>query len=144
MQGSFLGCFQERRGVPARWGDPARGIPTAKVLTVREGHEPGPPLEPGPLAPCPLRRGAEFPAGRGGPGSKGGRGPGSWYSSAYTVSSSVGIPRAGSPQRAGTPRIFPCFRQGMVGMSRDLGRDAPGSEKENSKKTLGWFFVPYP
>ena len=56
---------QERRGVPARWGDPARGIPTAKVLTVRESHEPGPPLEPGPLAPCPFRRGAE-----GGEGSR--------------------------------------------------------------------------
>ena len=51
--------------------------------------------------------GGGVPAGRGGPGSKGGSGPGSWYSSAYTVSSSVGIPRVWSPQRAGTPRIFP-------------------------------------
>ena len=65
--------------------------------------------------PCPLpfpkrcKRGGGVPAGRGGPGSKGGRGPGSWYSSTYTESRSTGIPRAGSPQRAGTPRIFPKF-----------------------------------
>ena len=56
---------QERQGVPARWGDPARGIPTAKPPTVRESHEPGRPLEPGPLAPCPSQRGAE-----GGEGSR--------------------------------------------------------------------------
>ena len=66
--------FQERQGVPARWGDPARGIPTAKPPTVRESHKPGPPLEPGPLAPCPFpkrcRRGRGVPAGRGGGGSR--------------------------------------------------------------------------
>ena len=50
-------CFlaiRERQGVPARWGDLARGIPTPKPLTVRESHGPGTPLEPGPLAPCPF------------------------------------------------------------------------------------------
>ena len=57
--------LQERQGVPARWGDPACGIPTAKPPTVRESREPGPPLEPGPLAPCPSQRGAE-----GGEGSR--------------------------------------------------------------------------
>ena len=58
-----------------------------------------------PLAPS--QRGAEG----GGRGSRparleggGRRGPGSWCSS---ESRSVGIPRVGSPQRAGTPRIFP-------------------------------------
>ena len=56
---------QERQGVPARWGDPARGIPTAKPPTVRESHKPGPPLEPGPLALVPSQRGAE-----GGEGSR--------------------------------------------------------------------------
>ena len=45
---------QERQGVPARCGGPARGIPTATPPTVRESHEPGPPLEPGPHAPCPF------------------------------------------------------------------------------------------
>ena len=61
--------IQERQGVPARWGDPARGIPTPKPPTARENHEPGPPLEPGPLAPCPFPnrcRGGGVPAGRGG------------------------------------------------------------------------------
>ena len=65
--------------------------------------------DPLPLAPS--QRGAGGGGGSwlegGGPGSKGGRGPGSWCSSACTGSRSVGIPRAGSPQRAGTPRIFP-------------------------------------
>ena len=60
-----IAVSQERQGVPARWGDPARGIPTAKLPTVRESHEPGPPLEPGPPAPCPSQRGAE-----GGEGSR--------------------------------------------------------------------------
>ena len=101
---------QERQGVPAREGDPARGIPTPKPPTARENHAPGPPLEPGPLAPCP------FPnrCGGGGLGREGGsrleggvRVPGSWCSSACTGSRSVGLPRAGSPQRAGTPRISP-------------------------------------
>ena len=64
--------------VPARWGNPARGIPTAKPPTIRESHKPGPPLEPGPLAPCPFpkrcRKGVRVPAGSG-PGSKGVRDP---------------------------------------------------------------------
>ena len=68
--GPFL-MSQERQGVPARWGDPARDIPTAKPPTLRESHEPGPPLEPGPLSPCPFpkrcRRGGGVPAGRGVP-----------------------------------------------------------------------------
>ena len=44
-----FGLNQKRQGVPARWGDPARGIPTPKPPT--ENHEPGTPLEPGPLSP---------------------------------------------------------------------------------------------
>ena len=56
--------IQERQGVPAHWGDPARGVPTAKQPTVRESHGPGPPLEPGPLTP-PSQRGAQ-----GGEGSR--------------------------------------------------------------------------
>ena len=94
---------QERQGVPARCGDPARGIPTP---------------EPGPLSsqdPWPLalsqagRKGGGGGSGRkgAGPSSKRGRGPGSWCSSACTGSRSVGIPRAGSPQWAGTPSHFP-------------------------------------
>ena len=43
----------EARGPGSRWGDPARGIPTPKPPTVRESHEQGPPLELGPLVPCP-------------------------------------------------------------------------------------------
>ena len=38
--------------------------------------------------------------------------------------------------------FFCCFRQGVAGMSRDLGRDVPDVEKTLCKKTLGWFFVP--
>ena len=60
--------FQERQGVPARWGDPARGIPTPKPPTRRDSHKPGPPLEPGPLALPPSQRGA---GGGGVPGRKG-------------------------------------------------------------------------
>ena len=70
------GESQEGQGVPARWGDPARGIPTPKPPTVRENHEQGPPLEPGPLAPCPLPKRCRG-GGRSVTGSKGGRGPGS-------------------------------------------------------------------
>ena len=43
------------RGVPARWGDPARGIPTLlDTVWAEECHEPGPlpPLEPGPPLPA--------------------------------------------------------------------------------------------
>ena len=39
------------QGVPARWGDPARGIPTLlDPVQAEEHHEPGPlpPFEPGP------------------------------------------------------------------------------------------------
>ena len=46
---SHLCLIQERQGVPARWRDPARGIPTTKLPTVRESHEPGLPIESGPL-----------------------------------------------------------------------------------------------
>ena len=94
---------QERQGVPARWGDPARGIPTVKPPTLQESHEPGPPLEPR-GTPCPFPKRCRRAGGVPGPGSKGGKGPGSWYSSTYTGSRGAGIPRAGSPQRAGTPR----------------------------------------
>ena len=54
-----------------------------------------------------VRRGV--PARRGGQGSQleGGRGPGSWCSSACKGSRSEGIPRTGCHPRAGTPRIFP-------------------------------------
>ena len=38
--------------------------------------------------------------------------------------------------------FFCCFRQGVAGMSRDLGRDVPDFGKTLCKKTLGWFFVP--
>ena len=65
----------------------------------------GTPSEPGPLVLPPSKEVQEVPAGGGSP--KGGRGPGSWCSSACTGSRSVGIPRTGSPQRAGTPRISP-------------------------------------
>ena len=39
--------------------------------------------------------------------------------------------------------FFCCFRQGVAGMSRDLGRDVPGfwKKKTSCKKTLGWFFT---
>ena len=94
---------QERQGVPARWGDSARGSLTPKPPTVRESHEPGPPLEPGPLAPFPFPK-----KGGGGPGSKGGVGPlVVFLFRTCTGSRSARIPRAGSPQRVGTPRIFP-------------------------------------
>ena len=93
---------QERQGVPARWGDPDRGIPTPKPPTIRESHDP---LEPGPL-PKEVQEGAAVLAGRGRPSSReggGGRGPSSWCdsSSACTGSRRVGIPRAGSPQLGG-------------------------------------------
>ena len=36
--------------------------------------------------------------------------------------------------------FFLLFRQGMAGMSRDLGRDVPGPEKSLCKKIWGRFF----
>ena len=33
--------------------------------------------------------------------------------------------------------FFCCFRQGVAGISRDLGRDVPDLEKTLCKKTLG-------
>ena len=97
------GGGQERQGVPARWFDPARGIPTPKPPTVRESHEPGPPLE-GPLASCPFperrRREGGVPAGK---WVLARRGPSSWCSSACTGSRSMGIPRAGSPRNEPRP-----------------------------------------
>ena len=71
------------RGVPARWGDPARGIPTLlDPVQAEEHHEPGslPPFEPG--TPPPSRPGPQplhlFGKGQGarGPGSRGGPGSG--------------------------------------------------------------------
>ena len=90
--------------------------------------------DPLPLAPS--QRGAEGGEGSrpegGGPGSKGGRGPRSWYSSADTVSSSVAIPRAGSPQRAGTSRIFPIIQgyERIVEKCPDFGRKFDEKELE--------------
>ena len=50
--------YGKMRGVPARWGDPARGIPTLlDTVLAEEYHEPGPlsPFEPGPpFRPGPL------------------------------------------------------------------------------------------
>ena len=65
---TFFVKDQERQGVPARWGDPARGIPTAKPPTVRESHEPGPLSSRDPLPLAPSQRGAGV--GGGGPGRK--------------------------------------------------------------------------
>ena len=84
---------------------PARGAHTPKPPAVQDSHGPGPPLEPGPLAPQRCRRVA-VPAERG-PGSKGCGGPGSWCSSTCTGLKSIGVTRAGYPPRAGTPRVFP-------------------------------------
>ena len=63
LSGSFE-CGK-MRGVPARWGDPARGIPTLlDPAHAEEHHEPGPPplFEPGPPSgrppPAPLWEGA--------------------------------------------------------------------------------------
>ena len=50
------------RGVPARWGDPAHGVPTLlDPIQAEEHHDPGslpPPFEPGP----PLLAGTPRPA----------------------------------------------------------------------------------
>ena len=46
--------FRRGDGVPARWGDPARGIPAPKPPTARESHDPRPPLELGVPGPLPL------------------------------------------------------------------------------------------
>ena len=49
-------------------------------------------------------------------------------------------PRIGESQTKLYARcVFCCFRQGMAGMSRDLGRDAPGSEKLYAR-TFGLIF----
>ena len=79
--------------------------PTPKPPTVRKSHEQDPlsSRDPLPLTKK-VQEGGSRPEG-GGPGSKGGRGPGSWCCSACTGSRSVGMPRAGYPQRARTPRI---------------------------------------
>ena len=39
--------------------------------------------------------------------------------------------------------FFCCFRHGMAGMSRNLGRDVSGSEKRYARKLWGDFSVPY-
>ena len=104
-----------------------RACPTPKPPTVRESHE---------------RRGA---GGGGVPGSKEGRGPGSWCSSACTRSKSVGIPRASSPQRARTLRIFP--KKSLRGNSclstapticdpSDHLQESPGPPGPKSQKSL--------
>ena len=68
--------IQERsgkmRGVPARWGDPARGIPTLlDTVSAEEYHEPGPTFWPGPLPPsAPLWEGVR-PKGQGVPAREG-------------------------------------------------------------------------
>ena len=68
--------FGEMRGVPARWGDPARGIPTLlDPMQAEEYHEPGPlpSFEPPPPPLTPLctslgrARGKESPAREGVP-----------------------------------------------------------------------------
>ena len=54
--------FGKMRGVPARWGDPARGIPTLlDPVQAEEHHEPGPltPFQPG---PPPIQAGTPPPA----------------------------------------------------------------------------------
>ena len=84
------------RGVLARWGDPARGIPTLldPVQAAEHHHMSRAPTPFEPSPPAPLWEGAR------GPGSRGG--PGSWLS--RTVGGlRVGVPQAGSPQLAGTP-----------------------------------------
>ena len=96
---------------PARWGDLGLVVFPRQTAHRSRKPRPGPPLEPGPLPLAPYQRGAGpgrggGPGRTGGPGSKGGKGPGRWCSSACTESRSVGIPRAGSPQRAGTPLIL--------------------------------------
>ena len=53
---------------PGRKGEPGSCYSCPKPPTIRESHKLGPPLEPGPLAPCPFQRGAM----KGGPGRKGG------------------------------------------------------------------------
>ena len=143
-------------GGPGSWyshagslGGPGSWYSHAKPLTVRESHEPGPPLEPGPLAPCPFPKrcrkgggGGSRPEG-GGPGSKGGRGTGSWCSSACTAPRSVGVPRAGSPQRAGTPCIFPQNRQFflLLGLFFDSVFDLCGRGAERLPELIfGLFF----
>ena len=82
--------------------------------------------DPLPLAPSQRGAGWGVPARSGGPGSKGGRGPGSWCSSACTGSRIVGIPWAESPQRAGTPRIFPIKGEDRVVFQDALGRSLLG------------------
>ena len=84
--------FGTMRRVPARWGDPSRGIPTLLLDPVQaeEHHEPGPlpplgagtppPLPAGtpPPLPAPLWEGARGKGqGARGPGSREGRGAGS-------------------------------------------------------------------
>ena len=128
---------QERQGVPARWGDPARGIPTPKELTVGEKHKPGRSLEPGPHYLFPLPK--EVQEG-GGPGRK--EGPGLWCSSACTGPRSVGIPRAGSPQRAGSPRIFPLSAAGVDGPAIRIAN--PGDSHESIRTNQQPGIYPYP
>ena len=111
LAGRFSYCLSGKARGPGSLGGP--GSWYSHGQTAHSSREPraGTPSRAGTPCPLPSQRGAEGgersrPEG-GVPARGGGRGPGSWHSSAYTVSSSVGIPRAGSPQRAGTPRIFP-------------------------------------
>ena len=96
---SFAAPSGKMRGVPARWGTQLVVFPRCltpyrpKNTTSRDPYPPSS-RDPPPSAPLWEGQGAR------GPGSRGG--PGSWLS--RTVGGlAVGIPRAGSPQRAGTP-----------------------------------------
>ena len=63
--------YQERQGVPARWGHPARGIPTAKPPTVRESSSRAGTPYPLPL-PKEVQKGGRGPGRRGGSRLEGG------------------------------------------------------------------------
>ena len=78
MSSQLTGVPGKMRGVPARWGDPARGIPTLlDHVHAEEHHElgplppfkPGPPFWPGALRPSctSLGKAARGPGSRGVP-----------------------------------------------------------------------------
>ena len=86
-----------RQGVPARWGDPARGIPRQNAHSSRKPQAGTPTGAPCPLPlPKEVQEGGSRPEGGVGSRLEGGRGPGSWGQEA-SLGNTAGPPNEPGP-----------------------------------------------